>query len=1110
MGPSERPFADALPPEEPARYPRAEVEAIAGDLLDALSTVIPFVRGIVEVSEGEATTVVASRGDWADGAARSRIRVPLVAGTDVLGVVTLESGESDPDLLARAKIVAALSRPAATAISFTRRYDAERAARKRADHLAAATESIITTLDVAAIYTLILNELRRVVPYDCASIQELKGEEFIVLGGVGFPDNDATIGLRFPVASPDSPNGEVARRREPMTLGDAPREYASFLSGPPAIAGIHSWIGVPLLFGDRLIGLLTIDKRERHFYRQEHVEAALAFARRAAIAMENARLYSAAQRELAEREAAEAALRERELRYREVFENTSDCLYLLEMTADGSFRNIEVNPAVERTAGLSRTQMIGKTQEETVSLETARAVNEKFRRCVEEGTIVDEELQLDLPTGRRLFHSTLIPVAGPAGAPIRIVGISRDITERKGAEELLRKAADRSALLLDLYEQAPQLTDKQLYDFALDHAVRLTGSTMGFLHLISDDQNTVILTTWSSGVMPACTTTPAVTHYPIAEAGNWADCVRFRRPMVFNDFPSSANQKGLPPGHVPLQRFMSIPVMERDKTRIIFGVGNKTEDYDDDDIVQIQLVAKELQKLLEERHAREALLESEQRLRQVAETIDEVFWLTDVVKRQMIYVSPAYEKIWGRTCESLCDSPDSWLDSVAEEDKEAVRQAAMVLGATDTEYRIVRTDGSMRWIHARAFPVKDSEGRVYRIAGVAEDVTSRRQLEQQYLQAQKMEAVGLLAGGVAHDFNNLLAVILNCSELLGRQTPSTDSRRKRIDDIVTAVKRAAVLVRQLLAFSRKQVLEPRVLDLNTLVTDMEKMLRRVLREDIRIVVSTHHEPATIKADPGLIEQVIMNLAVNAGDAMTEGGTLTIEISNVDVDDDPRMKSGAFVLLTVTDTGTGMDAETQARIFEPFFTTKPTGKGTGLGLATVYGIVEQSDGSVFVESEIGRGTTFTIYLPRVDEVTDVRDAPRLAGMDVGGTETILLVEDDDALRDVTREMLERGGYTVLSARDGAEALDIDERHRGDLDLLIADVVMPGMSGPHLATRLRPRHPRLKVLYASGYTDNVVLRRDVLDRGALLLNKPFTASTLAEKVREALASAPVVSA
>jgi two-component system cell cycle sensor histidine kinase/response regulator CckA len=422
---------------------------------------------------------------------------------------------------------------------------------------------------------------------------------------------------------------------------------------------------------------------------------------------------------------------------------------------------------------------------------------------------------------------------------------------------------------------------------------------------------------------------------------------------------------------------------------------------------------------------------------------------------------------------------------------------------------LVRHDGKEIHVALTLSPIKDSSGQVFGVSTVARDVTENKRLEAMFRQSQKMEAVGQLAGGVAHDFNNLLGVILGYSGLLLDRMSPTDPERKSIEEIQKASERGALLIRQLLAFSRKQVLEPKVLNLNAVVKGMEKMLHRIIGEHMELFVILNPALGHVRADSGQLEQVILNLVVNARDAMLQGGKLTIETANIQLDAEyaaqhPSTVPGPHVMVSVSDTGCGMDEKTKAHIFEPFFSTKDFGKGTGLGLSTVYGIMKQSAGSIWVYSEVGIGTTFKIYLPRVEMALDVAPASDKCEKPKGGAQTILIVEDDGALLHVAQRSLEECGYAILAAQSPADAINICESHLGPIDLMVTDVVMPGMSGAQLATHLSALRPEMKVLYVSGYTDDTIVRHGVLEPGLAFLQKPFSARTLARKVADVLAS------
>jgi PAS domain S-box-containing protein len=511
----------------------------------------------------------------------------------------------------------------------------------------------------------------------------------------------------------------------------------------------------------------------------------------------------------------------------------------------------------------------------------------------------------------------------------------------------------------------------------------------------------------------------------------------------------------------------------------------------------------------EGRRAAAALREAEAKYRQLVEEVPAISYLAEAgAQGKFLYVSPQVRTILGYQPEECLADPKFWWDHVLAEDHAiAAQEDTWEVGKPlKVEYRMRRQDGREVWMRDELVILRDAATGKRLTRGLMIDITERHHLEEQLRNAQQLEAIGRLAGGVAHDFNNILGIIMGHGELLLTHTEGDERVRNGLEQIRRAAERAASLTQQLLAFSRKQVLQPKVLDLNEAVADIQKMLSRVIGEDIELVARLHPSLLPVKADPGQVEQVLMNLAVNARDAMPQGGRLMMETSNVELRgeraQDLELPEGHYVMLRVGDTGHGMEAATLAHIFEPFFTTKPRGKGTGLGLSTVYGIVKQSGGSVHVSSVAGRGTEFDIYLPAGSEMPSKARERGVAAVTSGGMETILVVEDEPDLRELTRIFLEGYGYRVLSAATAEQAIRVAETFAEPIALLLTDVIMPGMSGRQVAEKIQTMRPETKIVYMTGYTDDMVVQHKVLEPGANLLQKPFNKMELAQKVRATL--------
>jgi PAS domain S-box-containing protein len=517
------------------------------------------------------------------------------------------------------------------------------------------------------------------------------------------------------------------------------------------------------------------------------------------------------------------------------------------------------------------------------------------------------------------------------------------------------------------------------------------------------------------------------------------------------------------------------------------------------------------QDVTQRRRAEDAFRHSEERFRKAFNTNPEPVTISTIADGRYIDVNEAFLRTMGYRRDEVIGRTSAEINFwEMQEDRDAFIRLLSERGEVHSAEINFRTkSGGIRSGLVSAETI-ELDGQQCLLA-VTQDVTERKELQQQFLQAQKMEAVGKLAGGVAHDFNNILTVINGYSEVMLGQLQEDDPNRSYVGEIKKAGERAATLTRQLLAFSRRQVLLPQVLDLNSVINNMDKMLRRLIGEDVELVATMAKNLGHVKADPGQVEQILMNLAVNARDAMPRGGKLTIETANVELDESyaskhVTAKPGPHVMLAISDTGAGMDAEIQKRIFDPFFTTKEKGKGTGLGLSTVYGIVKQSEGHIWVYSEPGHGTTFKVYLPRVDKPVEAAGLPMTNAELLGGTETVLLVEDEPSVRSLVRTTLEAKGYQLLEATQATEALSIAEKHQGRIHLMLTDLIMPGMSGRLLAQKMADLRPETKVVYMSGYTDDAVVRHGGLGPGMAFLQKPFAPDALARKVRSVLDTGP----
>ncbi len=799
--------------------------------------------------------------------------------------------------------------------------------------------------------------------------------------------------------------------------------------------------------------------------------------------------------DITERKSAERAQKVAEERLRSLFENAIEGIF--QTTAEG--RYLSANPALARLFGYnSPAEMMESIENIGSQLYANPWRREEFKRIMEEQDHVEGfEYELIRRDGKRVWiNENAHAVRDEQDKLLYYEGTVEDITERKRAEaerqasmEIIR-SVNMTDNLDDLLRGIHVALKKVLYAENCFVALHEPATDMFHFPFLADQFDTAP---------------------PPQKVGRSCTAYVFRtgRAMLI---PQHVFDRLVEQGEVELvgtasPSWLGVPLRSPSATIGVLVVQHYQDPdaYTQRDLEFLSSVGGQIALAIERKRHEAALRESEARLRVLIEQLPAILWTVDknlaftsAMGAGLTRVGLHANEIVGKTLAEFFETSDANILPVTSH-----RRA--VMGEPNT-FHMEWRNGSYA---CHVEPLRNENGRCEGAICMALDVSDRKKLEEQLRQAQKMEAVGRLAGGIAHDFNNLLMVIQGHAELLTDRLKPGESLRRNAEQIQEASQRATSLTRQLLAFSRKQMLAPVVLSVQAVVTDMGKILRRLIGEDVELVTVNAPDLWRVKADRSQIEQVIMNLAVNARDAMPRGGKLTIETANVEFDNSYSrapmvLMPGRYVMLAVSDNGCGMDADTQAHIFEPFYTTKEKGKGTGLGLATVYGIVKQSGGYVWVYSEVGRGTTFKIYLPSVEEEVAPKEIRQAAASLPRGTETVLLVEDEGGVRDLAKEYLEICGYKVLVAEDGHSALDIVSKHSGPIDLIMTDIVMPGLSGSDLAQKIAAVRPGIHVVYMSGYTDHAMIHHGVLSSDILLLQKPFTMSTLAHKLREALAA------
>jgi PAS domain S-box-containing protein len=799
--------------------------------------------------------------------------------------------------------------------------------------------------------------------------------------------------------------------------------------------------------------------------------------------------------DITERKRAEEALRASEAELRALFAAMTDVILVLD--AEGRYQKIA--PTDPAYLYKPQADLLGRRLHEVFPKEEVTFFLTHIRRALDEGRMHRVEYSLLISGTEVWFDGSVSPMSKDS-----VIWIARDITERKRVEEMQVRRAAQMALRSDINAALAESNAplQRILKHCVEAMVPHLGAAFARIWTLNKEEDMLELQA-SAGMYTHIDGPHARVPVGAFKIGLIA---QEREPHVTNDVQTDprvsdkewAELKGM-------IAFAGYPLIVEDRLVGVMAMFARQR-IADDTLDTLASLADIISQGIERKRAEEELLQSEQRYRLLFERNPQPMWVFDLETLFFLEVNDAAIQHYGYAREEFLAMTIKDIRPA----EDIPNLLANVSGVTSQHedagiWKHRKKDGTIIDVEITAHELT-FYGRHAQLV-LAYDVTERGTLEEQFRQSQKMEAVGQLAGGMAHDFNNLLTVITGYSDLSLRRLDKDNPLRSNLEEIKKAGERAASLTRQLLAFSRKQVLQPKVLQLNAIVADIDKMLRRLIGEDIDALTLLEPSLGQVKADPGQIEQVILNLAVNARDAMPQGGKLTIETANVYLDDQyarghTTIQPGRYVMLAVSDTGCGIDAETQARMFEPFFTTKEQGKGTGLGLSTVYGIVKQSGGHLWVYSEMGKGTTFKIYLPRVDEIIESDEARDTLAELLQGRETVLLTEDEEQVRQMIRMILEMSGYCVLEASDGEEALSIYKQHEGQIDLVMTDVVMPQMSGRELAQSLEVLHPGIKVLYMSGYTDDAIVRHGLLDQEIAFLQKPFTPDVLIRKVREVL--------
>ncbi len=786
-------------------------------------------------------------------------------------------------------------------------------------------------------------------------------------------------------------------------------------------------------------------------------------------------------------------IRESENRYHALFDHSPDGIVIVDPETT---RFIDFNDQACRQLGYSREEFGSLHLVEIECSESVDAVSAHIQRIIRDGS---DEFDTKLVTRQgdaRITH-VKAQFTNIRGKYVYHC-IWRDITKEKKEEQLLQAR-------LHLIEFGYTSRLDELLTETLDKVEELTGSQIGFYHFLQDDQRTLTLHAWSTRTSKDfCRAEGGGSHYDIDKAGVWVDCIHQRKPVVHNDYAALPHRKGMPPGHAGVIRELVVPIFRSDRIVGILGIGNKASDYTEEDTEIVSRFADLSWDIAERKQVQESLLESDNRFSAAFNKAPIMIAIYRLEDGTCLDANQRFFDVTEFSRDEVVGTSPAGLGVMSGTDWEQIKGQILRDGEI-TELELSLQTKSDRKLLCKFWGEMLTVSAQACLLAIAMDITEHRKMEQQYLQAQKMESVGRLAGGVAHDFNNMLAVILGLTELSMQKLPKDDQVREHLEMISKAASRSIDITRQLLAFSRKGLISPRPLKLNNLIAEAEKTLFRLIGEDIKLAFKPAPDLWTVHLDPSQVDQILINLAVNARDAMPNGGDLIIMTRNAHIDAtycqyvlDAR--PGDFVQVSVSDNGMGMEKETLDHIFEPFFTTKEVGKGTGLGLSTVYGIVTQNGGFIKVYSELRQGTTFNLYFPRMPEEAAPETVPPRTLP--SGSGRVLVVEDDYLMSCTTSLILQQMGYQVLIAESPQKAISLCENKDTLIDIILTDVIMPEMNGKEMMERISSIRPGIKVLFMSGYTADVVAQRGVVAEGMHFIQKPFDMNTLYNKLTIAL--------